>query len=470
MRKGLVLLVIVAMVGMAGLMAYPLRSEQGVAITLMGASLMACLIWLSFYVGFGIKTNKVLAELAFIIAIPISFLIIRVTAWALKPLLHKKKERPKRKSWWTGSIFDVMKLRLAPLEVVIGTHWGKPIKIRLDKFHTLIGGSTDQGKTVLLNNIIAGLLLADTPVEVWIIDLKGAKEDALHLWAPVIAKYISDTESAIKALEGLVALMDKRNRDGYEREMVIIIDELVHLTKHMEVKYQRHSTRMLAVLARMCRAAGIRIVGATQYPYYEDVEKPIAHNLMRKICLGVTGPAQAGVILEMREKIPVPLPEKQGDFILREGKDFKIGRSIFVQPDDIREIVARAMDGECEDDIRLRILRRVTTGLQIGDRVKGLNAVAESLSLDSDLLKVIYRNFALAGALELGGESPQSGYRLAVEPLVAMGLVDKHIKQGRWDERLKSLWNNDKNPDWGIPKIKGGEQNATRLRGGNQRT
>lgn len=440
-RRGPTILLVIIVFGiLAVLMVRPWDGDEAVLAALMSISLVTALIWASIYIGFKVKINKTLAELGFVIAIPILILLARSLAKIIGPLWRKKPEKRKRQNWWTGSIFDVLKLRLKPLEVVVGVQWNKPIRVSLSKHHTMIGGSTDQGKTVLLNSIIGQLLLSDVPLKIWIFDLKGAKEDAMRLWSP-LARYICDVEPAIEALGELIELMKVRSREGWEKELIVIIDELVELTSDMVPEYRRHAINMMATLARMSRSGGIRIIAATQHPRYSDVPKIIAHNLMRKICLGVAAESQAQVILEVTGQIPVPLPERQGDFILREGKDFRVGRTILIQPDDIREIVARCMAGKSEDDIRLRILQRVATGVQVGDRIKGLNAVAESLSVDSDLLKVIYRNFALAGAFELGGENPQSGYRLAVEPLVAMGLVRRYIEEGKWDDRLESLWN-----------------------------
>ncbi|MCK5644072.1 MAG: hypothetical protein KAJ19_24955, partial [Gammaproteobacteria bacterium] len=385
--KTFIRIIVVILIALLAIIAFwPLELDKGQAflIMILAFSLAATVIWLSLYLGFGIKINKVLAELLYILIIPF-ILILRFIWEKARTLWHKKPKPKKRDPWYLGSIFDVLKLRLKPLEIVLGTHWGKPIRIRLDKYHTMVGGSTDQGKTVLLNSIIAQLILSEQPIDIWIFDLKGAKEDAMLLWSPIIAKYINDIEPAIEALTELLELMRTRSRDGWERELVVFIDELVELTSDMVPEYRRHTINLVSTLARMGRSGGIRIIAATQHPRYSDVPKIIAHNLMRKICLGVAAESQAQVILEVPGQIPVGLPEKQGDFVLREGKRFRIGRTIIVTRDDIAEIVNRVVDSD--DDERLRILRRVTTGLQPGDRIRGLNATAESLSMDSEILK-----------------------------------------------------------------------------------
>ena len=439
MRRFTGITIIVLLIGLASIAFYPWSPEEGLWIGVLAFSLVSTVIWLSLWLGFGIKINKLLAELLFILAIP----LILAIKFISKKIHWRQRPKPKkREPWFAGSIFDVLKLRLKPLEVVLGTHWGKPIRIELDKYHTMVGGSTDQGKTVLLNSIIAQLILSEQPIDIWIFDLKGAKEDAMQLWSPIAARYVSDVDPAIEALVELIELMKTRSRDGWEREIVVFIDELVELTSDMQPEYRRHATNLVSTLARMGRSGGIRIIAATQHPRYSDVPKIIAHNLMRKVCLGVAAQSQAQVILEMPGQIPVPLPEKQGDFVLREGKKLKTGRSILITRNDIVQIVERIMD--TDDDIRLRILGRVTTGLQVGDRIRGLNATAESLQIDSEIVKVIYRNFAMAGATQLGGKNPQAGYRLAVEPTVAIGIVKKYIAASEWDNRASSLWNNKK--------------------------
>jgi hypothetical protein len=445
MKKAGSVILIALFISMAGIALYPWEKDEAVAVGVLLACVVLTILWLSFRLGFKIKINKVVAEGLFIVLVPILLFSGKATYNLGKELFVKRPKIQRPEPWFMGSIFDVLKLRLKPLEVVIGVKWkSTAIKIDLTDAHVMIGGSTDTGKTVLLNSIIAQLVLTNAPCDIWLFDLKAATDDAMRMWRPVIARYVDDAEPAIDALVELRTLMHRRSREGYDRETVVIIDEFVDLTSDMEEQHRRTTTSLITTLVRKGRSAGIRVVGATQYPHFADVPKKIIHNMMRRICLGVAEDTQAQVVLGYRGKVPVKLPDKPGEFVMRKGKSLRTGRSIFIDQRDIARVVERALNGDAESDPdEIRVLRTVIPGLRVGDRIPGINKTAESLPMDLQdpvaFVKVAYRNFAQAGIFELGGGSSSSGYRLAMEPNMAVATARKYLGEF-WDEDIPSLW------------------------------
>jgi S-DNA-T family DNA segregation ATPase FtsK/SpoIIIE len=81
------------------------------------------------------------------------------------------------------------------------------VRVPLLRRHALIGGTTDSGKSGVLN-VVLGNLAACSDVVLWGIDLKGGME--LRPWAPCLARLATTPDEATRLLADAVAVLDAR--------------------------------------------------------------------------------------------------------------------------------------------------------------------------------------------------------------------------------------------------------------------
>ncbi len=198
---------------------------------------------------------------------------------------------------------------------------GNSIYGELDKMpHLLVAGSTGSGKSVCINSIITSILLRSTPEEVRILLIDPKKveftpyKEIPHLVAPII----TDANKASRALEVVVAEMDKRydlfsqygvkNMKGYHElfaknkhadlppmpYIMVVIDELADLmmvaSKKVEASIQR--------ITQLARAAGIHLIVATQRPSVDVITGVIKSNIPSRIAFAVSSSIDSRTILD----------------------------------------------------------------------------------------------------------------------------------------------------------------------------
>lgn len=178
--------------------------------------------------------------------------------------------------------------------------------------HMLIGGQTGSGKSVFIRNIIQSL----DNCEVFIVDMKGLDFEDLG------KEVISEVEQALRLVEHLTALMDKRYREKQvdAKRKVLIIDEYADLImqtgkvveevfdgrkKNGEPKFKNYTrdTRKeletnLARILQKGRAANINVIIATQRPSADIVAPIIKANCPVKACLRVATAKNSEIILD----------------------------------------------------------------------------------------------------------------------------------------------------------------------------
>ena len=137
----------------------------------------------------------------------------------------------------------------------------------LDEYTLLIAGTIGSGKSVLIDSLIYNLATRDCVIG--IIDLKRVqynKWDGLpHLRDLGIAK---DIDSALAMIDRVISIMESRyaemERTCSEKyngqQIFLIIDEMAHLMSYAGVQ------KKLEHLMRLCRAARIGVIAATQSP------------------------------------------------------------------------------------------------------------------------------------------------------------------------------------------------------------
>lgn len=182
--------------------------------------------------------------------------------------------------------------------------------------HLLIGGSTNSGKSVCLNVIIASLVYRATPREVkmLMIDPKRVElslwEGIPHLMHPVV-KDVKQAAGifrlALKEMDrryDMFAALGTRNLEGYNQRvpeseqlpyLVLIVDELADLMMQQGPEIETSICR----LAQLARATGIHLVIATQRPSVDIITGTIKANISSRIAFAVASQVDSRTILDM---------------------------------------------------------------------------------------------------------------------------------------------------------------------------
>ena len=189
--------------------------------------------------------------------------------------------------------------------------------------HLLVAGATGSGKSVCINTMLCSLLMRATPQEVkmLLIDPKKVELNRYNGLPHLLAPVVTDPRLAAKALQKVVAEMERRydlflesncrdietynqyvDLDNEADEaakarlpfVVVIIDELADLmmvaSKDVEDCIMR--------LTQMARAAGIHLVIATQRPSVDVITGVIKANVPSRIAFGVSSSVDSRTILD----------------------------------------------------------------------------------------------------------------------------------------------------------------------------
>ena len=191
---------------------------------------------------------------------------------------------------------------------------GKPICADLTAMpHMLVAGTTNSGKSVLVNAILTSLLLNNSPsdLRLLLVDPKRVELTGYngipHLLGPVVV----EADRVVGALQWCLHEMDTRykkfarvgarnivdyNRKGEEHipYLVIVIDELADLMMLAPDETERSITR----LAQLARATGIHLILATQRPSVDVVTGLIKANFPARVAFMVASNMDSRVILD----------------------------------------------------------------------------------------------------------------------------------------------------------------------------
>ncbi len=156
-----------------------------------------------------------------------------------------------------------------PFAAVLGVEEsGQPLLLSLpapDVVHALVVGTTGSGKTALARAMLASLARHNEPSQVRfiLIDPKRRGFAALAHLPHVEGTLIDNEQAAAKRLEVVVHEMERRDRAGINRPLLVIaIDELADLL----LSGGKLLERLLSRLAQRGRQAGIHLLACTQKP------------------------------------------------------------------------------------------------------------------------------------------------------------------------------------------------------------
>lgn len=191
---------------------------------------------------------------------------------------------------------------------------GKPVCADLTAMpHLLIAGTTNSGKSVLVNAILTSLLLNNTPLDLRLVLVDPKRVELTgyngipHLLAPVVV----DAERVAGALQWVLREMDSRykrfskagvrnildyNRKGEEHlpYIVVVIDELADLMLLARDETERSITR----LAQLARATGIHLIISTQRPSVDVITGVIKANFPARVAFMVASSMDSRVIID----------------------------------------------------------------------------------------------------------------------------------------------------------------------------
>ena len=191
---------------------------------------------------------------------------------------------------------------------------GKPICADLTAMpHLLIAGTTNSGKSVLVNAILTSLLLNNTPLDLRLVLVDPKRVELTgyngipHLLAPVVV----DADRVGAALQWVQREMDSRYKrfskigarniidynmkgDEYLPYIVVVIDELADLMMLAPEETERSITR----LAQLSRATGIHLIISTQRPSVDVVTGVIKANFPARVAFMVASGTDSRVILD----------------------------------------------------------------------------------------------------------------------------------------------------------------------------
>jgi DNA segregation ATPase FtsK/SpoIIIE, S-DNA-T family len=177
------------------------------------------------------------------------------------------------------------------------------VRVPMLRRHVLIGGTTDAGKSGVLN-VILGNLVACPDVVLWGIDLKGGME--LRPWAPCLARLATTPAEATALLRDAVRVLDARARamsEGAGRTwvpaeqapaLVIVIDEYAELAETAPAAVTHAES-----IARRGRAVAVTLLAATQRPTQKSMGGGALRSQMSvRICLRVRERRDVDLILD----------------------------------------------------------------------------------------------------------------------------------------------------------------------------
>lgn len=231
-----------------------------------------------------------------------------------------------------GDVLKSAKFRSSEviLPVALGVDtFGEPVVEDLVQMpHLLIAGTTGSGKSVFINNLIAGLVCKNTAKEMRFvfIDPKmvelAAYKKLPHLACPVISDIKTDAKALLNRMveememryESMLALetrnieefnetIRKRRRSEFANfngkwqplpYVVFLIDEFADMVFMLGKEAEELITR----LAQKARAAGIHLVIATQRPSVDVVTGLIKANFPTRIAFRVQSGTDSRVILD----------------------------------------------------------------------------------------------------------------------------------------------------------------------------
>lgn len=224
--------------------------------------------------------------------------------------------------------FDYRMCRMNSWKVVIGQSLDGLVYHDFEKTpNTLIGGNPGYGKSQLLHTINTQLLVQNGEnIDFYIVDLKGKLEFQAYEYIKqckavagnvletllVLMKVVADLNKTIEFLrsKGIKNISDS----PIKKRKFIVVDEIADLAPGGMDKFERElCIDLLTQIARKGRAAGFRLIVATQYPLASVVGSTLKAVCDAKIGFRLTSVNESKVIIDTSGLEQLPFLEELPD-------------------------------------------------------------------------------------------------------------------------------------------------------------
>lgn len=247
-------------------------------------------------------------------------------------------------------------MSIAPVLLGIGEHRKAHFIDFASHPHWLIGGSTQGGKSNLVNHIISSLMRFTHPDDLRfvLIDLKELEftfyKDSAHLEGQIIV----NAQNAIAALEKLLEEMDRRKHlmSGEAKELsiwnkrhpeqklpriIVVIDEFAELMLASGAKVAKEITRLTTRMTNLGRAVGLHMIIATQRPDKTVLPRSIRINMPLIVAARVPSGYDSLVIIGSYDAATLPI--HPGRMIYQSGSQRHFIQAPHITDDDVIEAV-----------------------------------------------------------------------------------------------------------------------------------
>jgi len=210
---------------------------------------------------------------------------------------------------------------------------GQPYYVPLTKMtHTLVGGQSGVGKSVMLNQCLRSMLFnLDLIDELILVDLKRVELGRYDGLSPKI--------TVVRTYEELPALVERVLDKMYQRledlekrgELsvksgftVLVIDEYASIEQRVvngkeETATKKALTANLVKLSQLGRAAGIRLWAQLQKPTTDNMDSSFRTNLQSVVCFYMPSKTNATQMFGDLEGLPAdPTTLNRGEFIFQD--------------------------------------------------------------------------------------------------------------------------------------------------------
>jgi S-DNA-T family DNA segregation ATPase FtsK/SpoIIIE len=247
--------------------------------------------------------------------------------------------------------------------------------------HLLIGGGSDKGKSVCLDNIIYHLIKIPTHYcQIILVDFKKVTFTKYNRLPHLLYDLVTSESQIIQVLNFLIKTMEDRQRLFVEQEVenikeynksgsilpyiFLIIDEIGEMNLNYSSSTSKsYCEKSLIRLAAMARAFGIHLIIATQRPDRSVIDPRLKANLLSGIAFACKNEANSRILIDQpgAEKL-----EKPGDLILSGfGYSFLRLRGTFISKEEIKRSVT-----EVSANKNFRHLMRLTFSEEASDGLR----------------------------------------------------------------------------------------------------
>ena len=225
--------------------------------------------------------------------------------------------------------------------------------------HMLVGGATGGGKTVFLYSLILNFIeqKGEENVEFALVDPKETDFIFFDALPNLVKdKVITDSEDAANLFEWLVeeeiprrkqllrksvcrdiGEYNEQNPDNQMKPIVVIIDEYSDLLQQLGADADETEDNVRRI-AQIARAQGVHLVVSTQRPSHESIDTDLRANLDTRVAFRLPKQSDSRILIDEGGAEELG---GDGDMLLKEADRITRLQGLYVDSDDIRELITQ---------------------------------------------------------------------------------------------------------------------------------